>query len=93
MITIAAQFPDEREKVLKFLKSRHASTHNLIFGEADKYRLMEAIDADWTGALPHTLVLGPGGEVLYRQTGELDFLKLRRAIVPALNAIRPWGGG
>ena len=28
----------------------------------------------------------------YRQTGELDFLKLRRAIVPALNQLAPWGG-
>jgi thiol-disulfide isomerase/thioredoxin len=92
MITIAAQFPDEKEKVLKFLQSHHASTRNLIFGEADKYTLMEALDPEWTGALPHTIVLGAAGEVLYRQTGELDFLTLRRVIVPALNAISPWGG-
>jgi thiol-disulfide isomerase/thioredoxin len=91
MITIAAQFPDEQEKVLKFLQSHHASTRNLIFGETDKYKLMEALDPESTGALPHTIVLGPQGEVLYRQTGELDFLRLRRVIVPALNALAPWG--
>jgi len=92
LVTIAAQFPDEREKVLKFLKQHHASTHNLIFGETDKYKLMEALDPDWTGALPHTLVLGANGEVLYHQTGEIDFLALRRIIVPALNKLTPWPG-
>lgn len=92
LVTIAAQFPDEKEKVLKFLKQHHASTRNLIFGETDKYKLMEALDPVWTGALPHTLVLGADGEVLYRQTGEIDFLKLRRIIVPALNKLTPWPG-
>ena len=92
LVTIAAQFPDEKEKVLAFLRKHHASTRNLIFANGDKYKLMEAIDPGWEGALPHTLVLGPHGEVLFRQTGELDFLKIRRVIVPALNNLAPWGG-
>jgi peroxiredoxin len=92
LVTVAAQFPDEKEKVLAFLQKHHASTRNLIFGETDKYKLIEAFDPAWNGALPHTLLLGPGGEVLYRQTGEIDFLELRRKIVPALNKITPWPG-
>jgi len=92
LITVAAQFPDEQARVLAFLKKHHASTRNLIFGGTDKYPLMEAFDPEWSGALPHTLVLGPGGEVLFRQTGEIDFLELRRKIVPALNRITPWPG-
>jgi thiol-disulfide isomerase/thioredoxin len=92
MVTVAAEFPDQQAKVLKFLQQHHAGNRNLIFGETDKYKLMAALDPEWTGALPHTLVVGPDGTVLYRQTGEVDFLKLRRALVPALNAITPWGG-
>jgi len=92
LVTIAAQFPDEREKVLRFLKAHHSSTRNLIFGETDKYKLMEALDPDWTGALPHTLVVGADGKILYRHTGEVDFLNLRRIIVPALNDLTPWPG-
>lgn len=92
LITIAAQFPDEKEKVHAFLKKHHASMRNLIFGETDKYKLLEAIDPEWNGALPHTLLLGPQGEVLYRETGSLDFLELRRRIVPALNRVTPWPG-
>ena len=92
LVTVAAQFPDEKDKVLKFLQQHHASMRNLVFGETDKYKLMAALDPDWNGALPHTLVLGADGAVLYRQTGELDFLKLRRVLVPALNRMTPWGG-
>jgi hypothetical protein len=92
LVTVAAQFPDERAQVLKFLEKQGASTRNLLFGETDKYRLLEALDPDWNGALPHTLLVAPDGKILFRQTGVLDFLELRRQIVPALNAIAPWPG-
>ena len=54
--------------------------------------MLRPIDPDWNGALPHTLLVAPDGEVLYRETGEIDFLELRRKIVPALNKITPWPG-
>ena len=92
LVTVAAQFPDEKDKVLKFLQQRHASTRNLRFGETDKYKLIEALDPKWNGALPHTLLIAPGGEVIFRHTGEVDFLELRRKIVPALNKLAPWPG-
>jgi len=92
MVTLAAEFPDQQAKVLKFLQQHHAGTRNLIFGDTDKYKLMAALDPEWTGPLPHTLVVGPDGTVLYRHTGDVDFLELRRVIVPALNKISPWGG-
>ena len=92
LVTIAAQFPDEKDQVLRFLQKHHASTKNFYFGETDKYKLLEALDPEWQGGLPHTLLIAPGGEILYRKTEELDFLDLRRAIVPALNQITPWPG-
>lgn len=92
LVTVAAQFPDEEPKVLKFLQEHHASTRNLIYGATDKYAFIEALDPEWNGALPFTLLLDADGKVLYRETGSLDFLALRRAIVPALNAVTPWAG-
>lgn len=92
LVTVAAQFPDEQAKVLKFLERHHASMRNLIFASTDKYALIEALDPEWNGALPHTLVINPEGEVIYRETGSLDFLELRRAIVPALEKVTPWPG-
>jgi thiol-disulfide isomerase/thioredoxin len=90
LVTLAAQFPDEEAKVLKFLQEHHASTHNLIFGSTDKYALIEALDPEWSGAIPYTLLIGADGKVLYRETNSIDFLALRRAILPALDVIKPW---
>jgi len=92
LVTVAAQFPDERSKVLAFLERHQASTRNLLFGETDKYKMIEAFDPEWNGALPYTVVIGPDGKILYRESGAVDFLQMRRAIVPALNAITPWPG-
>jgi thiol-disulfide isomerase/thioredoxin len=92
LITIAAQSPDEKDKVLSFLQKHHASTRNFYFADTDKYKMFEALDPDWQGGLPHTLLIAPGGEVLYRATEELDFLTVRRKIVRALNQITPWPG-
>jgi thiol-disulfide isomerase/thioredoxin len=93
MVTVAAQFPDEEKKVLKFLQDHHASTKNLIFGEADKYAFIEAFDKDWNGELPYTLLIGADGKVLYRESGSIDFLALRRVIVPELEKLTPWVNG
>lgn len=90
VVTVAAQFPDEKDDVAKFLKKHHSGVRNLLFGETDKYKMAEALDPEWDGALPHTLLVAPNGKVLYRHTGDVDFLELRRKIVPALDAIKPW---
>ena len=92
LVTVSADFPDQEPKVLRFLQQHHASTRNLLYGANDKYAYIEALDPEWSGALPYTLLLDADGKVLYRETGSLDFLALRRAIVPALNAITPWPG-
>ena len=90
LVTVAAQFPDEEAKVLKFLQAHHASTRNLIYGETDKYAYIEAFDKEWNGELPYTLLLDEKGNVLYRESGSIDFIKIRRAIVPALDRVTPW---
>ena len=46
----------------------------------------------WKGQLPYTIIVNEKGEVVYREFGELSFLKMRRAIVPELDRIKPWGG-
>jgi thiol-disulfide isomerase/thioredoxin len=90
LVTVAAEFPKEEAKVLDFLQKHHASTRNLIFGDDDKYALIEAFDKDWNGELPYTLLIAPDGKVLYRESGSIDFIALRRAIVPAVEQIKPW---
>jgi thiol-disulfide isomerase/thioredoxin len=81
VVTVSADFPDARADALKFLKARHASTRNVILDSDDSYALIDALDPKWPGALPYTILVAPGGEVLYRSTGSFDVRALRRAIV------------
>jgi thiol-disulfide isomerase/thioredoxin len=81
VVTVNADDPGAREKALEFLKTQQASTRNYAFDKGDPYALIEAVDPKWQGALPHTIVVAPGGEVIYRSEGAFDTLKLRKAIV------------
>ena len=81
VVTINADDAGNRGKALEFLKTQQASTRNLAFDKGDPYALIEAVDPKWQGALPHTIVVAPGGEVIYRSEGAFDTLKLRKAIV------------
>jgi thiol-disulfide isomerase/thioredoxin len=88
MVSVAANYPDEKKEVLEFLKKKQASSRNLLFGEPNKYKLMEAFDPDWSGALPYTILIGPKGEMIYRTEGAVDALELKRTIVKSLKEDR-----
>jgi thiol-disulfide isomerase/thioredoxin len=81
VVTVNADDPAKREAALAFLKEQQASTRNYAFDKGDPYALIEAVDSKWQGALPHTIVVAPGGDVVYRSEGAFDTLKLRKAIV------------
>ncbi|MDA1274267.1 MAG: redoxin domain-containing protein [Verrucomicrobia bacterium] len=89
-VAVAANYPDEEKDVLKFLQKQQASNRNLLFGEPDKYKLIDAFDGGWDGALPYSVLIDPDGKLLYRQLGAIDPIELRRAILKALNERKPW---
>ena len=69
--------------MLEFLTRKHASNRNLLFGSNDRESLINAFNPAWQGEVPYTVLLGPKGEVLYSETGSIDFLALKRVIVKA----------
>ncbi len=83
-VTVAANYPDEKNEVRKFLTKQHASMKNLLWNSNDKNALAEAFEPKWQGQLPFTMLLGPKGEVLFQKDGAIDALELKRAIVNAL---------
>jgi peroxiredoxin len=85
LVTVSADAPENREAALKFLNKQHASTTNYIFDKDDPYALADALGVEWQGALPFTLVVKPGGEVVYSKMGPIDPLELRRAIVDQIS--------
>ncbi len=71
----------KKDKVLAFLKEKNAATKNYIFGSDDKYALIDAVDKNWPGALPYTILVAPGGEIVYSHSGVIDVLEVRKEIM------------
>jgi hypothetical protein len=80
-VSISVDKMEKRDKALEFLRRNEASNRNFIFSGETVYPLIEAIDPDWKGALPYTIVLEPGGETVLRHQGEIDPVALRKFIV------------
>jgi hypothetical protein len=84
MITVSLDKPGDKDKVLSFLKEQYASTKNYQFESDDKYALIEVVDKAWPGSLPYTIIVEPGGEILFKQLGVIDPGKVRKIIVDYL---------
>ncbi len=84
LITISADSPEEKDKALEVLKKKQVSASNYLFDGNDKYKLMDAVDEKASGPVPHTILVAPGGKVLYRKSGPCEPLAIKRAIVDYL---------
>jgi peroxiredoxin len=80
-ITISADDPQKSGKVLKTLQSLHAANTNFLFNSDDKYKLIEAVDPNWNGALPYTILVEPGGKIIYAKQGIIDPMEMKTMIV------------
>jgi peroxiredoxin len=80
-ISISADEYVNQPKVLKFLQTQQASNKNYLFSADDKYKLIEAVDSAWQGALPYTVLVEPGGKIVYSQQGAIDPAEMKRIIV------------
>lgn len=80
-VSISADNPSLKDKALKFLKTSQASGKNYIFNTDDKYKLIEAIDPKWQGALPYTLLVEPGGKIVYAKWGRIIVPEMKKTIV------------
>jgi thiol-disulfide isomerase/thioredoxin len=80
-ITISMDDIAKKNKALERLKKLEASNKNYIFSGKNKYEFIEAIDPKWQGALPYTILIEPGGKIIYGKQGPIDPLHLKKAIV------------
>lgn len=81
LVTISADAPGDRDKALAALKAGMVSATNYLLDGGDQSKLLSAIDEKSSGTLPHTVLVAPGGKVLYGKSGPIDPLELRKAIV------------
>jgi thiol-disulfide isomerase/thioredoxin len=81
LVTVSLDDPAKKDAALKVLKEKHVAAANYVWAGKDRDKFADLLDKKWDGPLPHTVVIAPGGKVLYRKTGPVDALEVRRAIV------------
>ena len=87
LVTISADRGERKEQALRALQAEHASMKNYLFTGGTEYILAEAVDEKWVGPLPYTLLIAPGGKILYRKQGENDPLELKKVIADHLGRV------
>jgi thiol-disulfide isomerase/thioredoxin len=84
LIMVDVNAPDNTEEVLPFLKKIEASNRNVRINTGDRDALAKALGEEWNGSIPYTVLVAPGGKVLYRHHDAIDPLVVKRKIVEAL---------
>lgn len=83
-ITISLDEPEKKDAALKLLKDKKVAMTNYISAIPSKDKLADLLDKDWQGPVPYTLLIAPGGKVIYRHAGPMEPLTVKRAIVDFL---------
>ena len=81
LVTVAVDPPDMRAAVQQALDKKHATSRNLLFASGDTALPARAFDPEWHATVPYTVLIAPDGRIVYRKSGALDLLELRRAIL------------
>jgi thiol-disulfide isomerase/thioredoxin len=99
LVTLSMDDPKQEAQVKRFLEQRHVATPgrlkrllaaegrgplNFLYTGASTDALVQALDPAWPGPLPHTVLVTPGGKIVYRRTGTIDPEELRDEILKHL---------
>jgi peroxiredoxin len=99
LITISMDDPNHESKAQAFLqkfgagltkrkqdavKRQGRKTNHYLYTSADQDALITNLDKDWPGPIPHTVLVAPGGKIVWRQNGMIDSKTAISAIVDAM---------
>jgi hypothetical protein len=85
LVTISIDDAAQKDAAMKMLKEKHlGGAKNFIWSADDKDPLVAALDKGWEGPVPFTLIVGRDGKVLYRNTGAVDPLEVKRKVVEVI---------
>src|SRR5262249_42991073 len=81
LVTISMDDPDKEKAVFDVLRAKHVAATNYILTMKDRDKFAELLDKEWEGPVPYTLLIAPGGKIIYRKAEAIEPLIVRRAIV------------
>ena len=60
LVTLSLDEPDKKDAALKVLKDKKVAATNYLVKTEDRDKFAEALDKDWPGPVPYTLIVAPG---------------------------------
>jgi peroxiredoxin len=101
-LSVSTDVPEDATRAKEFLERMKAGMSKRAVSlakaegrETNAYRytgtslteLAKALDPEWGGALPHTILVAPGGAILWRHTGPVDGDQLRDKVLSILGGV------
>lgn len=102
LITVSMDDPKHLSRAEAFLRKQGAgltkrtqnsvtkegrTTNHYLYNGANQEPLVAALDPEWPGPIPHTVLVGPGGKILWRHNGVIT---ADAAITAILEAMGPY---
>lgn len=99
LITVSMDEPKNFAQAERFLKNQYAhpsdalaaalkkegrTATNFFYTESDAEKLGKVIDPEWPGPLPHSVLVAPGGRIIWRHNGVVDAEKLLELLIQEL---------
>lgn len=81
VVGISVDRPNQKETVVGFLEEKQGAFTNYIYTANDKEPMFELTDPNWQGNIPYTMIVMPGGDVVYRHDGMIEPLEVRQSII------------
>lgn len=93
LITVSTDPAARASAVLEYLKGHHAtSTNKQLAADGALPQVQAALGLKWNAAQPFTVVIAPGGKVIYQKEGRLDIFDVRRVILASFPDEPAWPG-
>lgn len=99
LITISLDDPKDKEAAKTFLENKHAAlidrlkpslkaegriTDSYLYSGKDQDELIKALDTEWPGPIPHTVLVAPNGDVVWRHNGSVNGEELRDKVLETM---------
>jgi len=86
VIFISADFPEDREKALEFLREQQVDWPTYLKTGRD-LEFIAALSDEWSGSIPFTQYYLPGGVIFTEWSGEADLERFKSQFLLALEQI------
>jgi peroxiredoxin len=69
------------DRARKAVKAEGRATNSYVFNGTSPEDLFKVLDPQWPGAIPHTVLVGANGEILWRHNGPIEGDELRAKVL------------